>query len=156
MSNRAKIDLDNAFIPFSTPMFADLIVQLDQDQTLKPTRRRDMISGLNRVAKALGRAPKDVPCHTRWLQPRLSKIAPAALRLTPKTWQNALSDARAAMVHVGIVEGRFNRIADLSAAWRELWQNVLASPHSKTLQPSLCRFVHFLCNAAITPDAVCA
>ncbi|MEH6647571.1 hypothetical protein [Sulfitobacter sp.] len=114
MAYQTKIDLDIAFIPLGTPMFADLIIRLDQDQSLNPTRRRDLISGLNRVAKALGCAPQDVPCHTRWLQPRLSKIAPAAFGLSPKTWQNAVSNARAAMVHVGIVERRARRITDLS------------------------------------------
>ena len=38
-------------------LFADLIATLERDQSLKPTRRRDMISGLRRVAKAIGRAP---------------------------------------------------------------------------------------------------
>lgn len=154
MTDQTKIDLDIAFIPLGTPMFADLIIRLDQDQSLKPTRRRDMISGLNRVAKALDRAPQDVPCHTRWLQPRLSKIAPAASGLSPKTWQNAVSNARAAMVHVGIVERRARRITDLSPAWQKLWLSVLASPHSKTLQPPLCRFIHFMSNQGIEPGKV--
>jgi len=85
MSFASKIDLDTAFVPVGTPMFTDLIATLKNDQSLKPTRRRDMISGLRRVAKAIGRAPQDVPCHGRWLQPRLAKIAPAAVKLSPKT-----------------------------------------------------------------------
>ncbi|MEI4263617.1 tyrosine-type recombinase/integrase [Roseovarius sp. D0-M9] len=154
MSYSPKIDLDMAFVPKDTPMFADLIEALTTDESLKPTRQRDMISGLRRVAKAIGRAPQDVPCHGRWLQPRLAKIAPAAVSLSAKGWQNAVSDARAAMVHVGIVERRDSRITDLSPAWQKLWAGVLASPQSKTLQPPLCRFVHFLNNRAIAPDDV--
>ncbi|WP_026758874.1 site-specific integrase [Sediminimonas qiaohouensis] len=154
MTHQARIDPDVAFVPLGTPMFADLIVRLGQEQSLNPTRRRDMISGLNRVAKTLGRAPQDVPCHTRWLQPRLSKISPAAFGLTPKTWQNAVSNARAAMVHVGIVERRANRITDLSQAWQKLWSGLLASPQSATLQPALCRFVYFLSNQGIAPGKV--
>lgn len=154
MSYSSKIDLDTAFVPIGTPMFTDLIAILEGDQSLKHTRRRDMISGLRRVAKAIGRAPQDVPCHGHWLQPRLAKIAPAALGLTAKAWQNAVSDARAAMVHVGIVERRTNRTADLSPAWQSLWTSVLASPQSKTLQPPLCRFIHFLNNHGVAPDDV--
>jgi integrase len=155
MSYSGKIDPDMAFVPTGTLMFAELITRLENDESVKPTRRRDMISGLRRVAKALGLPPQDVPCHGRWLQPRLSKIAPAALKLSPKSWQNAVSDARAAMVHAGIVERRINRVTDLSPAWRALWVDVLASAQSKTLQPSLCRFVHFLNNIGVLPDQVC-
>lgn len=154
MSYSSKIDLDTALVPTGTPMFADLIATLERDQSLKPTRRRDMISGLRRVAKAIGRAPQDVPCHGRWLQPRLAKIAPAALGLKAKAWQNVVSNARAAMVHVGIVERRDNRITDLSPAWQALWAAVLASPQSKSLQPPLCRFIHFLNNQSLAPDDV--
>lgn len=156
MSYSSKIDLDTALVPTGTPMFADLIATLERDQSLKPTRRRDLISGLRRVTKAIGRAPQDVPCHGRWLQPRLAKIAPAALGLKAKAWQNVVSNARAAMVHVGIVERRINRTADLSPAWQLLWTSVLDSPQSKTLQPPLCRFIHFLNNQGVAPDDVSA
>jgi integrase len=154
MSYAGKIDPDMAFVPTGTLMFAELITRLENDESVKPTRRRDMISGLRRVAKALGRAPQDVPCYGRWLQPRLAKIAPAAINLSPKAWQNAVSDARAAMVHAGIVERRISRAPDLSPAWQALWRGVLASPQSKTLQPPLCRFVHFLNNEGVFPDQV--
>jgi len=154
MSYLPKIDLDMAFVPKGTPMFSDLISSMQSDQTLKPTRRRDMISGLNRVAKAIGRTPQDVPCHGRWLQPRLEKIAPAGIGMSTKAWQNAKSDARAAMVHVGIIERRDGRLTDLSPAWQKLWAGVLTSQQSKTLQPALCRFVHFLNNRAVAPDDV--
>ncbi|MGO4917105.1 tyrosine-type recombinase/integrase [Pseudogemmobacter sp. W21_MBD1_M6] len=153
MSYSAKFDIDMAFVPKGTPMFTDLILTLEADQSLKPTRIRDMISGLRRVAKAIGRAPQDVPCHGRWLQPRLARIAPAALGLTTKAWQNAVSDARSAMVHVGIVGRRFNRITDLSPEWQHLWASVLATK-DRTLLASLCRFVHFLNNQAVAPHQV--
>jgi hypothetical protein len=59
----AKTDLDRSFVPKQTPMFADLIGMLEENSSLKSTRRRDMISGLRRVAKALGLPPQDVYCH---------------------------------------------------------------------------------------------
>ncbi len=36
MTYQTTIDLDIAFIPLGTPMFADLIIRLDQDQSLNP------------------------------------------------------------------------------------------------------------------------
>jgi len=153
MIQSPKIDLDTALLPKDTLMFADLIKALEEDQDLTATRRRDMISGLRRVAKALGRAPQNVPAHSRWLQPRLAKLSPAAFGLSVKSWQNAVSDTRSAMVHAGIVERRKNRITDLSPDWQTLWASLLASG-DKTLQPALCRFVYFLNTHAIGPDQV--
>jgi len=153
MTHFTPIDLDQSFVPKGTPMFSDLITQLRDDSSLNHTRHRDLASGLRRVAKALGLTPQDVPCHGRWLQPRLSKVSPAMHGISTKTWQNAVSNVRSAMAHAGIVEQRFNRITDLSPEWQELWARVLETG-DKTLQPSLCRFVHFLSNQGIAPGEV--
>ena len=134
-------------------MFSELVEKLPGDKELSANRIRDMISGLRRVAKALNRPLEDVPADPRWLQPRLARIAPAARGLSPKAWTNILSDARAAMAHYGIVERRHNHIDDLSPMWRRLWEIVLAS-RDPTLQPSLCRFVHFLNRQNVAPQNV--
>ncbi|QPZ89695.1 tyrosine-type recombinase/integrase [Thioclava electrotropha] len=151
MQNQKKLDL--AFIPEGTPMFSDLITMLEAAEDLSGIRRRDMISGLSRVAKALGRLPQDVPCFGRWLQPRLAKITPASLNLTSKSWQNAVSDARAAMAHVGILERRSSRIYDLIGEWQHLWQIVLEAK-DPTLPLALRRFVFFLSNRGTLPANV--
>ncbi|ARE85370.1 integrase [Roseovarius mucosus] len=155
MSYVAKNDLDMAFIPNQTPMFSDLIKTLEEDKSLNVIRIRDMISGLRRVAKALGRAPQNVPCHGRWLQPRLAKISPVSLGISRKAWQNAVSDARSAMAHVGIVERRKHRKTDLMPEWNELWSMVLAS-NDPTLKPALHRFVYFLSDLGLRPEDVSA
>ncbi len=154
MTSQSPVSLTLAFVKADTPMFAELIEQLRSDSSLTDGRRRDMISGLRRTSKALGLPPEDVPCDSRWLQPRLTKVAPAALGLSPKSWQNAVSDARSALAHFGLVERRFNRIDDLSPDWHTLWAAVLASG-DKTLQPALCRFVHFLNRQGVKPATVC-
>lgn len=136
-----------------TPMFADIITRLDGDSELSSTRKRDLISGLRRVAKALSRAPEEVPADPKWLQPRLTKVMPAALGLSEKGWQNARSDSRAAMAWAGIVKTRNRHINDLDTQWRTLWAGVLAS-RDPTLPLALCRFVHFLNDRCVAPDAV--
>lgn len=145
--------LDNAFLLNGCPMFSELVEKLAGEKRLSPNRIRDLISGLRRVAKALNRPLQDVPADPRWLQPRVARIAPAALRLSPKAWTNILSDARAAMAHYGIVERRHRHIDDLTPTWRRLWEIVLASG-DPTLQPSLCRFVHFLNRQGVAPQDV--
>jgi len=150
-----KLDPDRAFIQQDTPTFAEIVARIAPDDSLSPTRRRDMISGLRRISKALGRDPGDVPADSRWLQPRLGKITPAAQGLSKKAWQNALSDARSALVHCGIVEarGRAAHINDLDPCWHRLWRMVLDA-NDKTLAPALCRFVHFLNQLGVAPDEV--
>jgi integrase len=145
---------DKVFVHRGCPMCSELVEKLAGDKELSPTRIRDMVSGLRRVAKALHRPLEDVPADPQWLQPRLANIAPAALGISPKAWTNILSDARTAMAHYGIVKCRRNHIDDLSPQWRHLWAIVLASDNS-TLSKSLGRFVHFLNRQGVAPRDVC-
>ena len=147
-------DLSLAFVPPGLLSFADVIELLEQDLFIPDVRRRDMISGVRRVAHVLNRQPKDVPCYTKWLQPRLAKIAPAAFGMEAKTWQNAQSNMRSGLAHAGVIERKAAAIEDLSPAWKQLWTSVLASG-DKTLQPPLCRFVHFLNRREVEPGQVC-
>lgn len=142
--------LDSVFVPASCPTFADLLARLAEDGDLSPTRRRDLSSGLRRVANALSRSPEDVFCDARWLQPRLSKVQPAALGLTTKSWQNAVSDARAAMAHFGTIKLKTNRIEDLSATWKPLWSAV-AETRDQSILSALRRFVYFLDRLGVDP-----
>lgn len=147
-------DLALAFIHASVPSFSSLIERLSEADDLSPTRKRDLVSGLRRVAGALDRRPEDVPCDTRWLQPRVAKISPAALRLSVKAWQNVISDARAAMAWAGLVESRCNHRDDLSPEWAVLWRQVL-DRKERTVSASVRRFMHFLNRARIQPHDVC-
>lgn len=144
---------DFAFVPTGTPMFSDLIEQITADEGLSETRRRDLISGLNRVAKALNRAPQDVPAYGRWLQPRMEKLNPVAFGLTVKSWQNAVSDARSAMAQCGLVERRFSRPYELTPEWNMIWGNVLAMGNT-SMRHALSRFVYFLSRSGTSPNAV--
>jgi integrase len=146
-------DLELAFVLPGTPMFSEIITGIQAATDLNETRRRDFVSSLRRVARALGRPPEDVPCDVRWLQKRLGKISPAASGISAKTWQNALSDARGAMAHLGVVERKISKIEDLLPEWRNMWRLVLES-RSPTLQPSLRRFVLFLSRRGVLPPDV--
>ncbi|WP_054006298.1 site-specific integrase [Cypionkella psychrotolerans] len=145
--------IEVAMHPIGTQTFADIIQRLEVAADLDDVRKRDLISGLRRVADALGRQPQDTIADPHWLQPRLSKVAPAALRLSDKTWQNVVSNARAALAHFGIVKRRNRHIDDLQPGWKLLWQAVLASD-DRTLTAGLGRFVHFLNILEVAPDGV--
>ena len=144
--------LEAAFVPADTPSFAQLIDRLPHTH-LSATRRRDLASGLRRVAKALGKPCDGVFADPGWLRPRLDKIVPVAIGVSDKSWSNALSDTRAAMKLFGVVQPRPNRAADLGDAWRPLWEALLADD-GPTLAPALGRFVRFLDRCGVAPEAV--
>lgn len=152
-SQSTTIRLEDAFVPKDIPTFAALIERLALDTNLALARRRDMVSGLRRVAKALGRPVSEVFCDPKWLQPRLERISPAALGLKAKSCQNAVSDAKAAMAYFGIVKTRHKRKDDLSEAWKPLWDAVLSSK-DRTIPAALGRFVYFLSAIGVAPDEV--
>lgn len=152
MTNQIKT-FEGIFVPPATPSFADLMQKLTTLDTVTPKRRKDLLSGLRRVAEALDRTPSQIPADPRWLQPRLARIAPAALGITEKTWQNLVSNARSAMVACGIVTKRQRRASDLSPEWRDLWAAVQASKDKSLLSP-LPRFVFFLDRIGVEPGDV--
>jgi len=144
--------LELAFVPPDTPMLSDVMAKVAEHPGLSHERRRDVQSGLRRVAKALGRRPEEVPAYAPWLQKRLSGFAPASVGLTPKSWSNAMSDARAGLALFGLVEPRNNRFKDLSPQWQLLWEAVLATG-DLSLQP-LSSCVYFLNRIGVSPAKV--
>lgn len=148
-----KVPLDGIFVSPTTPSFAELIDQLQTNATLTSARRKDLVSGLRRVAEALHLTPAQVQADPRWLQPRLARIAPASIRVSSKTWQNIVSNARSAMVACGILTKRQRQVDELSADWRPLWEGVRASKDKSLLSP-LPRFVFFLNRIGVAPADV--
>lgn len=150
MSFSRSIKTDLALFPPGSLSFADLALGIEADATLTSIRRRDLLSGITRVASALGLPMTDIPCQSRWLQPRLARIAPAQLGVTTKTWQNSISNLRSAMAHAGIVERRQCSTNDLAPEWQALWQDVLKSGEPN-VSHAVRRFVHFLSGLGISP-----
>lgn len=151
--SRSNVNLSTAFVSQATPMFSDLLQRLKADETLSAVRKRDMASGLRRVAKALALPPEAIPAELRWLQPRLARIAAPSMGLTDKSWSNAISDARAALAHLGCVGKRIHQKANLSPEWRSLWDAALASG-DRTIRTTLSPFVYFLNSLGVAPEDV--
>jgi hypothetical protein len=145
--------LETAFLRPDTPMLSEVIDKVGSDSDLTPVQRRDIVSGLRRMSEALGLPPQEVPSDATWLRPRITRVAPAALGLSDKTWSNIQSNARAGLVRFGVVEKRINRKADLSPAWGTLWELVL-SAGDQTLSSGLSRFVYFLNRIGVDPEDV--
>lgn len=153
MHPKHAFDLETAFVSRGTPSLADCITRLRQDETLGKERKRDLISGLNRVAKVIHREPATVPADPTWLQPRIAAVTPARNGITPKSWSNIISNAQAALRHLGITATRTRDLSDLSEEWRALWQALLSS-NDHTLARGLGRFVRFLDKNNVGPHDV--
>lgn len=153
MQHFSALDLETAFVRPDTPTFADLIEMLNQETSLSLTRRRDLRSGLNRVAKVLNINPHKVPADPRWLQPRLKEVLPKFHGLSTKSWSNAVSDARAAMAKFGVIKSKNNKLDDLNSELLPLWQSIL-STKDRGLTAPLSQLFYFLNNAGISPTEV--
>jgi integrase len=145
--------LETAFVPAGAPSLADCIARIEQNAQISPTRRRDLASALRRLARAIDRPAAETPADPTWLRPRIARIAPAAIGVSPKTWSNVLSDAHAALDLCDVVERRFANITGLNDDWRPLWDAVIASG-DQSLAPALGRFVRFLDRLGIAPEDV--
>ena len=140
-------------VPSGTLSFGECIARITADTALPRDRRRDMISGLARVAEVLNRHPDAVPVHVPWLQPRLEELRPKALRITAKTWANILSNMKAALAHLGCIESGTKPVAALSPSWAANWRALRQSAESG-LVPGLWGFVAYLDDRAVAPENV--
>ncbi len=90
-----------------------------------------------------------IPAETVWLSSRLSKIAPARLGITKKTWANIVSNGLAALVQAGVTKTPLRRLR-LDDEWQMLWSKL----EDRRLRISLRRFMGFCSRQGIRPEAV--
>lgn len=127
----------------------DVIMRLGGDMKLNSTRKRDFISSLRRIASALGASAKAIPADPQYLQQRLKGFAPAPPGLSKKTWSNIISDAKAALTRVGIVQKPASRSA-LAPQWQALFDQVV----DQNMRCNLTRFVTFCSRTGVDPSQV--
>jgi hypothetical protein len=82
MSRFDPISLETALLPPGTLSLADCLALIERDPGLSDVRRRDLASGLRRLATAVDKPPALLKANLGWLQPRLSRVEPAALGLS--------------------------------------------------------------------------
>lgn len=143
-----------AFLKPGTPMLAELLLRLQTESgDLSDTRRRDLASGLRGIARGINQTPETVPADLGWLQPRLEKVAPAALGMSAKSWSNTLSNAKAALEHFQLAKRRVRRRRHLCPVWHDLWCQQQATPEP-SIGAAVGNFVFFLSSLGITPEDV--
>src|SRR4051812_23536322 len=91
---------------------ADLAELIRADQSLSPARRREILSALATLARALKRDLQDIPAHVGFIREQLKDFKPSMLKPSIKSsmlkpsismarWRNVLCYVRAAFKLVG-------------------------------------------------------
>ena len=117
-----------------------------------PARRRQETElALRTIGRALDKPLERIPADPRHLSARLKEVAPRAIGVSPRRWNNVRSLTRGALNLVRqMAPGRNTN--PLTPSWDALWSPL----ESKRVKTSLSRFVRFCSAAGIEPDAVTA
>ena len=133
----------------SPPTLATVLKALDQSAVLSPTRRRDLRSGVSRVAELLGNEPPAIQLVMENIQAGLAAVNPVAVGMTPKRLTNVRSDFLAAVRASGVIPITLDSKAALSPAWTDLLQNL-----SKRHHLGLLRLARYLSSQGINAEEV--
>lgn len=141
-----------ATLPTDTVTLAEAIERITADAELSATRRRDLASALRTIARALGHPPEILPASVHWLRPRLERLHHAQLGLSAKRWRNVVSDAIAALRHLGLAQQVARDSAEpLPPEWMHMAAAIRDVP---ALHRGLSRFIGFCARLGIQPHDV--
>jgi integrase len=123
---------------------------LEANAGLHPQRKREMQSAINTVCRALGADPSVVPAEPRQLRPRLSKLTPAMVGVSPGRWSNAKSLLLKALKRAGLRSMAGRSREPLAPNWEAL-RALLRHRH---FQSGLARFMSYCTEHGIDSAAV--
>ena len=122
---------------------------LKANRSLTDTKRRDLISAINRVASILHKAPEDIPANAPDLRRMLASVHPVQANITRKTWSNIKSNLARALRVTRSLPRNIPKIVR-SARWQEF----LANADAKHQRHVLSRLVNFCCHKGLEPEHV--
>jgi integrase len=128
------------------PTLDYIIRQLSADPHLQAGKRRQWITSINSLSKAIGRPPASLPARLTALRHPISRIQTAMHGWAPKTLANHKSNLAAALHHVGQRSIHMSRGAPLLSSWAQLIGRIPPST-SKHVLYGLARY----CSALEVP-----
>jgi integrase len=129
---------------------AELLVFLERE-TLPGTRRRDMVSAINRLCEMAGVTPASVPAQPPLLREMLARIRPAAHGVSAKSYSNQRSLLGAALQLAGITDPLGRGDARRHPGWRPLLEAVA---DDMRLSSGIAAFANWCARAGISPGEV--
>jgi integrase len=129
---------------------AELLVFLD-GVSLTATRRRDMVSAINRVCEMAGTTPASVPAEASLLREMLSRIHPAAHGVSAKSYCNQRSLLAAALQLARVIDPLGRGSARRDPDWGPLLEAVT---DDERLSNGLATFANWCASQGISPGDV--
>jgi integrase len=129
---------------------AELLVFL-HGVSLTGTRRRDMVSAVNRVCEMAGTTPASVPAEPPLLREMLSRIRPAAHGVSAKSYSNQRSLLAAALQLAGIIDPLCRGGARRHPGWGPLLEAVT---DDQRLSNGIATFANWCASQDISPSEV--
>jgi hypothetical protein len=129
---------------------ADVLDLLDQ-AGVTGTRRRDMLSAVNRLCEMAGNAPASVRAKPSILKDMLSRIRPAAHGVSAKSYSNLRSLLGAALELAGVIDPSGRGSARRHPEWGPLFEAVA---HDQRLSNGLAAFANWCAGQGIMPGEV--
>jgi integrase len=126
---------------------ADVLSLIDQ-VGVTGTRRRDMVSAINRICEMAGTTPGSVRAEPAVLKDILSRIRPAAHGVSAKSYSNLFA---AALQLAGVIDPSGRGSAKHHPAWGPLLEAIADDPR---LSNGLAAFANWCAGQSISPGEV--
>jgi integrase len=129
---------------------ADVLTIIEQ-ASLSGTRRRDMVSAVNRVCEMAGTAPASAPAEPPLLRKMLSRIRAAAHGISAKSYSNLRSLLAAALQLADVIDPLGRGGGRRHPGWGPLLEAVV---DDKRLSNGLAAFANWCASQGISPGDV--
>ena len=137
--------------PVGTVTLAAVLAALvERNRKLTPTRRRDLVSAVKRVADLLGDEPAAIPLDMATISARLAAVNPVSVEISAKRLANIRSDFLAAVKASGIGPLKAESKSPLSPAWVGLFQRL----SGRRAHIGLSRLARFASARGVAPEDI--
>ena len=142
---------NNPFLIDANLTLAEIIERVEQTgQPISKTRRRDILSDLNTIARLIGRPASSIPASIEGLREALASIHPAQAGISKKRLANIRSNLSMALDIAGVSQSSPMRKIELS----EVWQSLLDNCSIQRVRWDLNRFARFCSGCGVDPEQV--
>ena len=138
-------------VPNNKPKTMAGVLAMIAAADLSATKRRDMISSINRLCEMAGYSASNLPAEAGALRQALQKIHPAKFDVTAKTFSNLKSLLAAALQQVGVFDDMGRGSARRDPTWGALMEAVGSD---QQLSNGLDAFANWCTPHGIAPGAV--
>lgn len=138
------------FFPANHPTSLADVARIVEHAALPATRRRDLLSAVNRICAMAGHHPGSLQAEALALRQVISAIRPAAHGIGKQTFANIRCNFTAALHLAGVIDPMPRGLAQRDPAWAPL---VAGLPDRRT-RNGLAAFLNRCARQGVPPDAV--